>query len=291
MSVNKLIIPLLFLLTGFVSAYIIFSPTEVHNTSKHPADVLPADTDKPSLASQMMNPFSTNNNHADDTQRLEILEKEISQIKQQLEDISLTLQQQSDQTAAQSTTGFNAQRRPAASSMRFTSTLNQRMYSLDNLLKGGIDQTLAEDIVRRKNSIELKKLQLQDRAKRENYFNTQRYFNELEALEKNNINLRDELGDERYDEYLFDSKQNNRIRINSVMLGSAAEQAGILEGDIVLSYDNTRLYSWPELKNATTEGNLGEYVLISILRNGQIFSYSVPRGPLGIQLGATRIQP
>jgi S1-C subfamily serine protease len=174
---------------------------------------------------------------------------------------------------------------------RYASALTQRLYSLDNLIKGGIDASLAEDIVRRKNSIELQRLALYDLATREGYLNTQRYFDELEAINSSDISLRDELGDETYDSYLYNSKQNNRIRISSVMLGSAAEQAGIKKGDVVLSYDNTRMFNWQELKDATAEGQLGEYVSISIYRSGEIFSFSVPRGPLGIQLGATRLAP
>ena len=75
------------------------------------------------------------------------------------------------------------------------------------------------------------------------------------------------------------------------MLGSAAEEAGIQKGDIVLSYDDNRMFTWTELKDATSQGELGEYVSISIYRNGEIFSFSVPRGPLGMQLGATRLSP
>jgi membrane-associated protease RseP (regulator of RpoE activity) len=171
------------------------------------------------------------------------------------------------------------------------SARNQRLYSLENLIRGGIDPLLAEDIIRRKNSIELKRLELQDRARRENYLNTQRYYDELEEINRLDVSLREELGDERYDEYLYDSKQNNRIRIASVMLGSVAEKAGILRGDVVLSYDSQQMFTWDELKDATASGELGEYVSISIYRDGEIFSFSVPRGPLGVQLGATRLQP
>ena len=174
---------------------------------------------------------------------------------------------------------------------RYTSILPQPLYTLENLIRGGIASTIAEDIVRRKNSIELKRLELQDRAKRDNYLNTQRYFDELDDINKQDINLREELGDQRYDEYLFTSKQNNRIRINSVMLGSAAEQSGIQKGDVVLSYDNRRMFNWQELKDASTEGQLGEFVSINIVRNGEIYSFTVPRGPLGIQLGSTRLEP
>ena len=75
------------------------------------------------------------------------------------------------------------------------------------------------------------------------------------------------------------------------MLGSAAEQVGIKKGDVVLSYSDNRMFSWQELKDATSEGQLGEYVSISIYRDGDIYSFSVPRGPLGVQLGSTRLAP
>ena len=159
------------------------------------------------------------------------------------------------------------------------------------MIKGGIASSIAEDIVRRKNSVELKRLELQDRAKRDNYLNTQRYYDELDDINQHDVNLREELGDESYDEYLYTSKQNNRIKIASVMLGSAAEQSGIQKGDVVLSYDNIRMFTWQELKDATTEGQLGEFVSINVYRNGEIYSFSVPRGPLGTQLGATRLEP
>ena len=51
------------------------------------------------------------------------------------------------------------------------------------------------------------------------------------------------------------------------------------------------MFTWQELKDATSEGQLGEYVTISIYRNGEVYSFSVPRGPLGIQLGSTRLEP
>ena len=121
--------------------------------------------------------------------------------------------------------------------------------------------------------------------------NTQRYFDELASIDAGDVNLREELGDSQYDEYLYQSKQSNRIKIISVMLGSAAEQAGLEKNDIILSYDDKRMFTWPELKQATTEGELGAYTSINISRNGEVFSYSVPRGTLGIQMGATRLSP
>lgn len=295
MQKNSLIIPVVFLLIGFISAYFIFGSPLNSNDS---ASTINNEKKVTELFSSI-NPFAEKrktpafsnpdfNNPAISNQsagnRLDYFEDEISQIKQQLKEIEQTLSLMPD-TAAGSTN-------PASKSRnRFSTLLPRRLYNFENLLKGGIASTIAEDIVRRKSSVELKRLELQDRAKRDNYLNTQRYYDELDDINQQDVNLREELGDESYDEYLYASKQNNRIKIASVMLGSAAEHSGIQQGDVVLSYDNKRMFSWQELKDATTEGQLGEFVAINIVRNGEIYSFTVPRGPLGTQLGTTRLAP
>jgi S1-C subfamily serine protease len=134
-------------------------------------------------------------------------------------------------------------------------------------------------------------MQLRDLAIRGDYLNTEKYYEELDAINSQSINLRNELGDDQYDEYLFKSRKNNRIQISTVMLGSIAEQVGIQKNDVVLNYDNKRMFHSAELIEATTQGQLGDYVAIDIFRNGGIFSYSVPRGPLGMRLRATRLEP
>jgi len=283
MQKSSIIISLGFLVTGFVSAYFIFgqqAPGNLPQTNM-------ADSRRYENKTQPANPFAVHNDETNDAERLSYLEAELSSMKQQLHEMNLAIQD-----VAKTVGNESPVTRPGEMlRQRFTSALNQRLYSLDNLVRGGIDASLAEDIVRRKNSVELKRLALQDRARREDYLNTQRYYDELAEINAQDVSLREELGDDRYDEYLYNSKQNNRIRISSVMLGSAAEQAGIQKGDIVLSYDNKRLFTWQELKDATAAGELGEYVALNIYRNGEIFSFSVPRGPLGIQLGATRLAP
>ena len=288
MHKSSIIIPVLFLLIGFISAYVIFGEPISKNNS---VSTIKNEKKVTELISNV-NPFvgKKENPESDDhlyRNRLDYFADEISQIKQQLKNIEQTLQALENLPDTTSSTTNPA----SITRNRYTSILPQPLYTLENLIRGGIASTIAEDIVRRKNSIELKRLELQDRAKRDNYLNTQRYYDELDDINKQDINLREELGDQRYDEYLFTSKQNNRIRINSVMLGSAAEQSGIQKSDVVLSYDNRRMFNWQELKDATTEGQLGEFVSINIVRNGEIYSFTVPRGPLGIQLGSTRLEP
>ncbi len=254
MQKNSIIISLGFLLTGFVAAYFIFGySTQSESPSDNPADPFTDDAPVP-------NPFIVKDNSVRDMNRLAYLENELASVKQQLQKINLTLQEITASSENQTTTP----RHQPGGRNSYSSVLTQRLYNLDNLIRGGIDSALAESIVRRKNSIELQRLALQDRATRDGYLNTQRYYDELAEINKQDVSLREELGDERYDEYLYDSKQNNRIRISSVMLGSAAEQAGIQKGDIILSYDNHRMFTWQELKDATSEGQLGEYVAINI---------------------------
>ncbi len=290
MQKNSLIIPVVFLLIGFISAYVIFAPplnsNDSASTKKNEKKVADKFSSINPFVEKKESPEFSNPEFSkrSDRNRFDYFEDEISQIKQQLKEIEQTLALIPD-TVPGSTNPVNISRK------RSPSFLPRRLYNLDNLIKGGIASTIAEDIARRKNSVELKKLELQDRAKRDNYLNTQRYYDELDDINQQDVNLREELGDERYDEYLYTSKQNNRIKIASVMLGSAAEQSGIQKGDVVLSYDNKRMFTWQELKDATTEGQLGEFVSISIYRNGEIYSFTVPRGPLGTQLGSTRLAP
>lgn len=281
MNKNTVVLTLVCLFIGFFSAYLILENKEFNAADEPGVDsavnVAAFDEDIPAI-----NPFLIK-----DSDRLDIIEDELELVKQQMHELEYALQNISTSVD----TGSKLSRSVPVTNNRPSSVFNRRIYNVDNLIKGGVDAGIAEDIVRRKNSIELKKLELQDRAKRDDYLGTQRYNDELESINQQDVNLREELGDQRYDEYLFNSKQNNRIKIASVMLGSAAEQVGIQKNDVVLSYDNNRMFNWQELKDATSEGQLGDYVSIEIYRDGAIYSFSVPRGPLGMQLGATRLAP
>ena len=285
MDGSNLIKSLILATAGFALAYLVFT---LNDTDRHDD----SDSGSDRSIGFRVNPFSTDANDYTDLQRIEKLESSVAELKHQLIQVEQALEAANEAIAiineaeSSSATETRSDRGRAR-----VSALNRRLYNLDNLIRGGIDPLMAEDIIRRKNSIDLKRLELQDRAKRENYIDTERYYEELEEINRLDISLREELGDARYDEYLYDSKQNNRVLIASVMIGSVAEKAGILKGDVVLSYDNQQMYTWDELKDATASGKLGEYVSISIYRDGEIFSFSVPRGPLGVQLGATRLEP
>ena len=279
---SRLLIPFVFLLTGFFSAYLFLNYTSDKKAlSPNDEKITQADSVENNNTQYTSDAFEVSEDN-----RISILENEVRQLKQQVQLVNEALVSLSTETKPADPT-FVAREKTIPT----PSILTRRLYSYESLIRGGIDQITAEAIVRRKNNFELKRLELQDRATRENYLNTQQYYDELNGINQNDVSLREELGDDRYDEYLFTSKQNNRIKISSVMLGSAAEEVGIEKGDVVLSYNSQRMFTWQELKDATTKGSLGEFVSMTIYRGGEHYSFTVPRGPLGIQLGATRLEP
>lgn len=170
-------------------------------------------------------------------------------------------------------------------------TRHNRALTAGLLVESGLSESVADEIVRRRNQIELAKLELNDRSKREGFRNTNRYRDAMKELNESLPPLREELGDETYDRYLYATGQNNRVVVLSVMQGSAAEQVGIAEGDQILSYAQKRIFTWGELHKATGEGQLGEYVSVDVVRDGETLNFWAPRGPLGVRLGTARVKP
>jgi membrane-associated protease RseP (regulator of RpoE activity) len=214
-------------------------------------------------------------------QQIQLLSARIEQLEQQV--VAADDTQQTEQTGALAITPKTAVDTPVSRSSPTLTT--------ENLVSAGIAEQIAADIIRRKNEIDLQMLELRDRAVREGYLGTSRYSRELDALLEGDVSLREEIGDAAYDRYLYTSGQTNRVNIASVMLGSPAEQAGIETGDVILSYGDRQLFNWSELQDATTRGERGEYVNVTVLREGQMLNLWLPRGPLGVRLGSTRVKP
>jgi C-terminal processing protease CtpA/Prc len=161
----------------------------------------------------------------------------------------------------------------------------------DNLISAGVDPSLAEQIANKTNDIALERLNLRDQAMRDGYINTEQYREELRSLNESNSSLREDIGEDYYDRFLYNSGQANRVMISSVMRGSAAASAGIQDGDTLLTYDGQRLFNGRELQGKTTTGERGELVDLTVLRDGQAISLNVPRGPLGVRLSQNRVDP
>ena len=62
-------------------------------------------------------------------------------------------------------------------------------------------------------------------------------------------------------------------------------------GDVIIRYDGTRIFSGGELRTLTGSGVVGEPVRVEVDRDGVRLEYEIPRGPLGVQIGADRVDP
>ena len=161
----------------------------------------------------------------------------------------------------------------------------------DSLLTAGVDVALADDITARRSRYQLDRLELNDLATREGWVDTDQYRERLDELAAERVDLREELGDETYDAYLFNVGRNNRVMIESIIPGSVAEAAGAQVGDLIMSYADTRIYRVADVQETTRGGSRGESVEMTLEREGQSVSLSVPRGPLGVSLDGLRVSP
>ncbi|MGK0398636.1 MAG: hypothetical protein ACJA0I_000930 [Gammaproteobacteria bacterium] len=137
---------------------------------------------------------------------------------------------------------------------------------------------------------ELQQLFLRDQAAREGW-DRQRYSDEFQTLNDKEDALKARLGNSAYDAYLFASGQSNRVSVISVLATAPAGTAGILAGDHILRYDNRRIYSGIELRQATTGGNAGDSVSVQVERDGKTLEFYLNRGPLGIRMNSVSVAP
>jgi hypothetical protein len=148
-----------------------------------------------------------------------------------------------------------------------------------SLVTAGMEAEEARWLHERYDAYELARLFVIDRAQREGAGARRR--SELARLE---TELRDELGEERYDGLLYAQGKDNRVVVSDVLKRSPAEDADIRESDVVLSYDGVRVFSPMELRRATMGGVAGESVPVELQRGDAVIRLFVPRGPMGITL-------
>jgi C-terminal processing protease CtpA/Prc len=159
------------------------------------------------------------------------------------------------------------------------------------LVAAGLEPQQAKSITQFLGDIEMERLYLHDQATREGWLGTPRYRQEIMTLVEREEELRLELGDTDYDLYLYGTGQPNRVIIQSVIEDSPAQKVGIQSKDIAYSYAGNRLYSMRDLVTATTEGIANESVLLEVIRDGNIYEFYLPRGPLGVRVTSESHKP
>lgn len=286
MTSNPVLLPVLFLLG--VAAGVAVMYDRVGEPMQESATGSRVSTSPPALNSDhpMADAFAAY--QASDRERIQFLEQQVDSLIERIEDLESSAEPEDQNDGARDK---GALALPGQSTADTPVSSISPAVTTENLVKAGIDVELATDIVRRRNEIDLKLLELRDRASRDGYYGSERYTQEANALNEMSKSLREEIGDEYYDSFLYASGRSNRVRAASVMMGSPAETAGMKDGDLIINYDNTRMFNWNELQEATSRGERGEYVNVTVLRDGQLLNLWLPRGPLGIRLGSARVQP
>lgn len=157
-----------------------------------------------------------------------------------------------------------------------------------NLQAAGLDAVSAREFQRRRDLIQLERLELVDLANREGWADSERFEQQLAALEAREPDLRSELGEDAYDRYLQAAGRANRVVIESVIPGSAADLAGLMPGDIIQRYDDSTIFATREMQQATRQGSREDIVSLSFERAGELLDTQLSRGPLGVSLRPMR---
>jgi hypothetical protein len=94
--------------------------------------------------------------------------------------------------------------------------------------------------------------------------------------------LREELGDADYERYLAATGQPTRVMVGDVEPESAAANAGFLPGDEIRDFRGRRIFNVSELNAAMLDGDSGQTVPATIVRDGHVLQLYVSGGELGI---------
>ena len=103
--------------------------------------------------------------------------------------------------------------------------------------------------------------------------------------------FRDSLSDDDYDRMLYATGEKNRVVLAHLLHGSPAMDAGLRDGDVVLSYNDVRIFQPRDLQRATTTSAPAQLTPMLVLRDGEEIRVFLPAGPIGVQLDAKAILP
>ena len=211
----------------------------------------------------------------------QVLAEQLEEVQSEMADLQQNLRARVE--AAFSENRGNVVAQPAATQV------NQSME--DRLAASGFTPQQFEDLRRREEGAQMQQIELNDRAIREGWVNSPRYFEELNRLTSGTDSIRRELGDDAYDRYLYASGRPNRIAVGTVIATSPAERAGFKTGDVIRSYGGERVFSSAQLVDLRSAGQIGTSVVVEIVRDGELMQITMPRGPMGVQTRPDRVDP
>ena len=111
------------------------------------------------------------------------------------------------------------------------------------------------------------------------------------AIPRDSDTIREEFGDEAYDQYLYSLNQPNRVQVASVLGESSAQSAGVQQGDVLRSFDGEPLFNVRDLTRRISEGDVERSYSLMVERNGEVIETWVPGGPLGVRVSGSIAEP
>ena len=156
-------------------------------------------------------------------------------------------------------------------------------YRRQAMIDAGFSPQRADYILERESALQYQQMQARYQARNaENPREAMRNMIDAETA------LRDELGEADYEKYLAASGQSTSVGGRNVMSSSPAAVAGLQPGDQIVRYDGERVYSQRDLMVRTWGGDGTGSVVVEVLRDGVPMQVTLPRGPIGIEIGRGR---
>lgn len=151
---------------------------------------------------------------------------------------------------------------------------------LARLTDAGFSAASASWVVRRESELQMVVLR--------NQYDSMRTGEPMNPGLNMNAMLREELGDVQYEMYLQAGGRSTAVGIGSVFESSPAQTAGLRPGDEITHYDGVRIFSSYDLTRQAMQGDEGERVVVSFMRDGIAMQIVMPRGPLGVSTRGRR---
>ena len=162
------------------------------------------------------------------------------------------------------------------------------MFDVERLVATGVHPQDAEELLGAWEQFSLDRLYLVDQAAREGWLYKPRFQREVAGLEHGML---EDVGEDGWDRLLYGSGQPNRVVVRQVLEGSSADLAGLQPGDVIMRYNDRRVFKTEWLQAATARGRPGAVVRLEVFRDGEPITVDVERGPLGTLLRNAHVPP
>jgi membrane-associated protease RseP (regulator of RpoE activity) len=151
------------------------------------------------------------------------------------------------------------------------------------LVAAGLPPSEVQRLRDRWEEYQMDKLYLWDRAMREG---EQGWRLARESRAELEGEIRQELGDEDYDLLLYASGQHNRVTVQEILSQSPGLRAGLIPGDVIISYDGIPVYRPRDLRSAIAASRAGSLVWLEVQsESGEQRNLRIQSGPVGIKMG------